>query len=366
MPRAILLRLSENFFRRWWLYLLPVVILTVAAAAYFFLAKPKYQAQGIIYVQADSFLSQLTQIKDNSGNYWTTPATLTSNEINELLQTDAFIRVIIQSTPLEEKMDDGPSVVSKTISDVRKSVWAQPMGNNQVIVIAAFEEAAVAPAMVDGAIQGYLSWKVNSQRSEKIAALNFFTEVIKEYQAELDRANNELKQYLADHPLPLKGDRTELELLEINQLQGKVQLAQAQLASALEKEENARLAIAQIDSDTNQNYVLIDSPHLLEKPITSRRETALEASIFIVVGLIFSVVMLVGSTLLNQGVLLPGDVYQQLNLPVLALLPDSRRPRKIPVTEVTVDSEEEPEDQEVKSTPMIQEASMSLRAEKRA
>lgn len=366
MPRAILLRLSENFFRRWWLYLLPVVILTAAAAAYFFLAKPKYQAQGIIYVQADSFLSQLTQIQDNTGNYWTTPATLTSNEINELLQTDAFIRVIIQSTSLEEKMDKGPSMVSQTIEEVRKSVWAQPMGNNQVILIAAFEEAQVAPMMVNGAIQGYLSWKVNSQRSEKIAALNFFTEVIREYQAELDQANNEMKNYLAEHPLPLKGDRTELELLEINQLQGKVQLAQAQLASALEKEENARLAIAQIDSDTNQNYVLIDSPHLLDKPITSRRDTALEASIFIAVGLILSVAMLGGSTLLNQGVLLPGDVHQQLNLPVLALLPDSRRPKRIPLPEEEPQSAEESEDQEVKSARMIKDTSMSLNAEKRA
>ena len=67
MLRLVILRILESYFRHRWLYLLPIV-LSVALAAYFVVnEKQSYYAQGVLYVQNESYLASLTNVTDNSG-----------------------------------------------------------------------------------------------------------------------------------------------------------------------------------------------------------------------------------------------------------------------------------------------------------
>lgn len=331
MYRLIFFRLSESYFRHRWLYLLPILLLMLFGAGYLVITKPSYTAQGILYIQTDTYLSQLTQqnTSTTSTNFWNTPAQATSNEINELIQTDAFIRAVIQETNLEKMMNRGPKVVSDTIDAVRKDVWVTPQGDNQVSIGAKYEDSQVAVQLANGVIDNYIRWHTNGRRNDSEVALAFFTNLIGQYRSELEKAHTAMADYIQAHPAPQRGDRTEMEKMDIARLQSDITLAENRYSSAMEKEENARLSLAQIDSEMKQIFTVIDAPHI--PPNTngnSKKDMAIKMGIFTGVGLLLSAGLIVGTALFDHSFLLPSDIQGQLSLPVLAVIPDTSPTKK--------------------------------------
>ena len=328
MIRLVLLRILESYFRHRWLYLLPIV-LTSALAVYFLLnEKPTYYAQGVLYVQNESYLASLTNVRDNSASWWVTAAQTASQDLNELLQTDAFVRAIIQQTDLEADMTEGQTAVKELIDNTRESVRVYPLGENQIVVSATREEPEIAYQLVSAVVEGYLQWQINAQLAESETAQTFFSDVIQTYEAELSAAREEMKRYLETHPAPLRGDRPGGEVIEIDRLQAAIDLASTRYATALDKEENTRLAMAQIKSDARQKYFLIDAPRMPDKPNTSLKDIVIKAVIFLAAGVVLSVVAIVGAAIIDRSLRLPIDVSHRLHLPVLSLVPDASVRRK--------------------------------------
>ena len=322
MTRHGLMRLLESYFRHLWLYLLPIVMMVGAFGLSFIINKPKYISHGVLYVQKESLLASLNAIGANNSSIWGTPAQSTSYEINDLLQTDAFIRAIIQQTDLEQKMGGGQTAVANLIKDVRKDVWTTPLGDNQLQISGSDTNPMIAAQLVNGIIEGYSQWKLYGSQSQSEAAQGFFNDLIKNYQAELNVARQAMNTYLIAHPQPLRGDRPELEQLEIKRLQGDIDLASTRLSSALDKEENARLAQVQNENDARQTYVLIDAPQTPLKPEITLKQLAVKFGLFVAVGIILSLTAIIGGALLDRSVRFPADVTNSLNLPVLAVVPE--------------------------------------------
>ena len=329
MVRLILLRILESYFRHRWLYLLPVVILAITGGLYLTLREPKYLAQGVVFVQQESFIAELTSVRD-VGISWNTPSQDIATEITDLMQTDAFVRAIVQETDLEKNIekDPSPSSVSETIDTARKAVWAVSQGKNQVLIGASIEDPQVSVQLVNATINNFIQWKINSERLDSETALNFFQDLSETYKVELDSTREELINYLTAHPEPLRGDRPDQETLEIDRLQSDLQVAEDRYSRALDNIENARLALAQIESSTNQTYILIDAPTVPDKPESSRKDLAVQLAIFLVVGVILSVVGIGGSALLNRSFLFPVDVINLTGLPVLATVPMLKADKK--------------------------------------
>jgi len=322
MIRLFLLRFFESYFRHRWLYLLPIVVTIAAAAVYFLTLEPKYSARGILYVNNESLLNSLNAVQNNDTSWWITPAQATSNELNELFHTDAFIRAVISETDLESAMDLGPEQVVESLTAVRESMWIQPLGNNQLLITASYEDPLIAYQLVHSVIDSYLQWQVNTQRIDSEVARGFFTDLIETYSADLEAAHEKMKAYLDAHPQPVRGDRPDSELVEIDRLQNEIDLASSRYMNALNKEENAKLAWTQVESDVNQTYVLLDAPSMPEKPEISKRKLALQAAIFVAAGVVISIIGITGSALLDRSFRFPMDVESRLNLPVLAGIPD--------------------------------------------
>ena len=160
------------------------------------------------------------------------------------------------------------------------------------------------------------------QRTESEAAQLFFTDQVRTYEADLLKARGNLIAFLEAHPQPLHGNRSEIELIEIDRYQNAIDIAEARYVSALDKEENARLAVAQVDSDTRQSFTMIDSPVIPEKPEVSRKQMAIQAAIFASVGLIISIVAIAGGALIDRSIRLPVDLHLRTHLPILAVVPD--------------------------------------------
>jgi capsular polysaccharide biosynthesis protein len=325
MFRLITYRLLESYFRHRWLYLLPIVMMSVLAILSFFMAKPKYIARGAIFIQKQPLLAQLTSVKGTDFT-WQTPAAVTAGELKELYQTDSFMRAVIKDTDLEANMSGGTIAVNKTINDARKAIWVSPIGDNQILIGAAYEQPEITLQLVNGIIGTFLQWKINGDRADSQVAHTFFASLISQYQADVNTARQTLYNYLNAHPAPLKGERPPVEQLEISRLQADLDMVQTRYASAIDKDENAQLAAAQAQDNVVQSFVVIDSPTLPEKPNVSLKQVLLQKAIFIAVGIFISLIAIAGGALLDRSFRFPIDVTHGINLPVLAIVPSKTAP----------------------------------------
>jgi hypothetical protein len=269
----------------------------------------------------------MTAVTNNNASWWLTPAQTATSEMNELMQTNAFIRAVIQQTDLEAEMNKGQARVDEVIAETRKSIWAYALGDNQVLIGSAHEQPRVSYQLVLAVIEGYVQWQINAKRAESESAHGFFDDLLVRYESNLETAREEMRHYLQVHPEPIRGDRPSLEQLELARLQSEIDLAASRYSSALDKEENVQLSLAQIESEARQSYMLIDAPRLPEEPSTSLKELAMNAAIFLVAGFAITGVMIAGAAVLDRSFRFPVDVEQRLHLPVLALLPDTTPPR---------------------------------------
>lgn len=328
MIRIAILRILESYFRHRWLYLVPIVLLAAAGAYSVLTAKPQYIAGGIIYVQQESFLGTLTNVRDVPFTF-NTPAQVTAGQIMELMQTNAFVRSIIQDTKLEEEMNKGDTVVNEVMMEARQSIWAQAIGENQVAINASHEDPELATELSNAVINRYVQWQINLDQVQSGAAEDFMDDLVVTYRDELEQAREDLRVYLEAHPEPLRGDRTDTEILEIDRLQGILSLAGTRYARALEQQEGARLATAQAEADIRQTYFVVDAPIIPTQPATSLRQMAMNGLVFVIVGAIIAAAAVAGGAVLDRSFRFPLDVEYGLTLPVLSMIPDTRpkRPR---------------------------------------
>ncbi len=322
MTRLVILRLLETYYRHRWLYALPLAVMLLLGIASIVLVKPLYVAESALYVPQETLLASLTDLSNGSAS-WVTPADVTIGEYNELLKTDTFIRAIIHLTNLEPKMAQGPQVVAETIDTVRKQVWVDKLGTNMVVVAAANEDPATAQQLASAATECFLQWKINAKNQESDAAESFFADLLKSYQAQVDKARQDLVAFLDAHPAPVRGDRPDSQQVQIDGLQSAVDQAVQRLNAAQEKDENARLASVQAESQVRQSYQVIDAPQVPLRRGGSRRSLLVKGGLFALAGLLLSALSLIGGALTDSTLRFPFDVQQALDLPVLALVPDA-------------------------------------------
>jgi capsular polysaccharide biosynthesis protein len=330
MARLIILRLLDSYFRHRWLNLLPIVLMIGLASASFTLAEPEYVSRGRLYVQKAALLPSLTQLPSD-GYTWRTPTQVALSELQELVQTEAFVRSVIQKTDLEANMAGGSDAIKQTMEQFRLELSLQQVGDSVIEIAVTNKIPKLAQQLAAATIDSYTRWKLNGDQQESAVAQSFFRDVLPGYQDNLQKARDALKTYLETHPVPLRGERPAQELLEIAQFQSAVDVATRRVENALEKEESARLAQAQAESSVRQDYLLIDAPTLPVNPETSLRQRLMAPLIFVIVGIILTVVCIIGGALLDRSFRFPLDVQTGLGLQVLALVPDVSRIVQPPV-----------------------------------
>ncbi|MCB0060926.1 MAG: hypothetical protein KDE19_02380 [Caldilineaceae bacterium] len=323
MIRLILLRLLESYYRHRWLYLSPIAFMALAMVGYLVIVPAPYVAQGTLYVQKETLLSTLTSVRTNVFGRYVTPAEETVGELYQLMNSDGFMRAIVQQTELEPLMNEGPKAVEQTLDKVRDSIWFRSLGNNLVEVNTEAESPQVAAQLATSTIETYTRWKTNISRDEGVAAQQFFQGLVTTYRDALDTERQRLTDYLVAHPEPVRGDRPPVEAAEISKLEAAVDLAKERLRDAEDKEEETQLALAQTESNMRQSYFVVDAPTIPLEPTRSKTELALVLVVFLMVGGVFSVAGVVGGAVLDRSFRFPIDVKHGLNLPVLATIPEA-------------------------------------------
>lgn len=322
MLKLVVLRFLETYFRHRFLYLLPIVIMGLAASAYIATTEPQYVSSGTLYVRKESLLSSLNAVR-NDGFVWNTAANVAVIDLQQLIQTEAFVRAVIDETDLRNEMGD-PVWAGELINTYREVISFSASGENLVQFDVTFDRPQIANQLAAATIKVYKSWKLNIDQQESSIAQSFFADQIGPYRDELELAQAALEDYLDQYPDPIRGERPLAEQVQIQQYQTAIDTASTRLQGALDKEEAARLAMSQAESDVNQTYLIIDAPKLPTEPETSLKQLAIEGGIFVIVGVMLSVVAISAGALLDRTLRLPLDVHHELHLPLLAMVGDSR------------------------------------------
>ena len=123
-PRLFIGRLLETFFGRWWLYVLPAFLVIALGASIVVNRGTSYHAAGVIQVNRDSLLNEITSVRTGNNFGFDTPATYTSRQFNTLLDTDSFLDAVIKQAGLSTAVESG----ALTASDVRRVAFGGGTG----------------------------------------------------------------------------------------------------------------------------------------------------------------------------------------------------------------------------------------------
>lgn len=322
-----LFRIMENYFQHRWLYLLPIFIAAISCGVYFALEKPSYLSEGIISVKSGTLIENVAGI-DDGGFSWVTPAGATAGEFNELLQTDAFVRLIIQQTPLEAYMDEGNVTVAETIQEARDAISVYTLGSNQIKVEAEYRIPTISYKLAESAVNSFVQWQIDADKQDTITARVFLENLIPEYESDYNNAIESLEGYLLQNPEPLRGNRPALEELQINRLQTEVSQAYDRYITAQDNLEQIRLQEVIAEGTTRQTYTIVDYPQPPLDPEIYFTDIVTIVVVFAAVGITLTVLGIIGNTALDTAVRLPIDARYITDLPVLGVVPAPKHERR--------------------------------------
>ena len=318
--RLFLGRLLETFFRRWWLYLIPIALLGALGAASVLGKGARYQASGVILVNRDSLLNQITAVRGENTFGFDSPATYTSRQFNTLLGTDSFVDSVITAAGLKSAVESG----ALTRQTVRTSLWAAAQGDELVVINAATSNPELSFRLADATMGSYVQWEIDNTISQSQSSEQFFESLLVPYQKKLDDARSALAKYVSAHPAAgAAADRPADEQVEIATLTEAVTRADDQLATARSSLAAASLASAQSTTDVTQRLRIVDSPEQPTAPVPHRKKDVLTLMLFLILGSIVSAAALVIATLLDRSVRYGEEIEAHLKVPVLATVPNS-------------------------------------------
>jgi uncharacterized protein involved in exopolysaccharide biosynthesis len=325
VSRSLLMRMLENFFRRWYLYLVPVLLLALVGAFSVAGAKKQFQSVGTFNVESSTVLSTLSGSTGDPSLGYDTPATATSKRIGSLLQTDQFVKDIASKAKLDTALTAGQI----TVSEIRSSIGAAPNGANLVNLTATNIDPAVAQALAGATIAAYVQSIIDSQASQSNAAIAFFTDLVTTYQTDLATARRSLSDYLTAHPAPVVGARSDEEQAELARINGDVTQAQTRYDDALTKKQGAELTTEQTKADVGERLRIVDAPVLPSVPLGGMKKTITSMATFVILGIMLAAGAVVVGTLLDHSVRTSSDV-SRLGLRLLTVVPDTGgKPRKV-------------------------------------
>lgn len=312
------LRLLDSLFRHKFLAVLPFVLFGVLGVLYVNSQDPEYKTHGVILVEDRTLLSSITGVRGAEGGYQT-PATYTSRQLNAILQTDAFVAAIAERSGLGEAATLEPDDYRM----VRSSIGSWEAGENLVHVWSAHEDPELAQRFAEATIDSLIQWQIDAEVGQSTAAQGFLEPLTEQYRADLAAARDALEEYLQANPAPKDGDRPVSEQLVIDGLTAEVSDAKNRYTDALPKEEAARLATAQAESDVRNRLQLIDAPETPVEPESRLKTSVMVLAVFLATGAMLSAAAVVGGALVDQTLRFPAEIKRRLNVDVLAVLPEA-------------------------------------------
>lgn len=274
-----------------------------------------FESAATIWVlRASPELAQ-TSPDDPNVTLFQTAASQHADLIKQLLQTDSFVREVVDRTPLSAALAAAPDE-RRYLDQIRRRFRVQAIGTNVLTLSFAAREPHIGPQMVNAA----LAVREERVAQARVAATTALTALYqKDYEVSQQHAldaQRRLDQFNASHPPPL----SEADQHVHAQLRLTLDLAQVRLADLRGRMDRAVLAPALLEI-SGMEFQVVDEPREETSPRGGARAAMTLAAVAVVAGLALAALLILVGTLLVDHVHGPADLGRLERATLFATVP---------------------------------------------
>lgn len=321
LTRRVMLNVLEAFFRRPLLHLLPLALLLGLGLASALSTTQEFRATGVLSSTDRSLLGELTGAGPQQQFGFDTAATVTAREVNELLTTNEFLQLVIDTIGAPDS-ELGRTLLRDTIV---QSTGASADGNSLVRISSVTDNNDLSFRITDGVMRTYVDFVVDRAVLDSTNAEEFLEQQLDAAVTQRDEAADDRDQYLIDFPQTSEADRPITQQLALDRLNSAFDRAEARVVDTQDKLEEAQLVTAQARTVTDQKLRIVDEAEVPLNPEPRLQKAVLTMALFGVLGLMLSLALVVITATLDRTIRIPNDITAKFGLEVLAVVPNTRR-----------------------------------------
>jgi hypothetical protein len=317
ITRRIVLNVLETFFRHPLLHSLPLLLMLVIGVASALGHDDRFTSVSTMSASEQSLLSDVTET--NAAPFGAvSPADRAVEQLGLLLGTDRFMEAIAAAAGVTVGEQPG----QMTVGQLRSSLQASVLGDRLVRVSATTSGAELSRRLADQTVTAYIDHVATAGAAEGAATGRSTAALVEAARAERDRANEDVKTFLAAHPDAASEDGSPVVLQDLKLKQLEFEQAVQRYAEAKAAQDKADLEAGTASDVAHQRLVMLVPAVAATAADPVVKTIVLSVAVFVVLGILLSLASVIGASMLDHTIRVPADIEDHFGLDVVAVLPD--------------------------------------------
>jgi len=314
------LNVLETFFRHPLLHSLPLLLMLVIGVVSAVGHDDRFTSAATMSASEQSLLSDVTET--NAAPFGAvSPADRAVEQLGLLLGTDRFLEAIAADAGVT--VGDQPGQM--TVGQLRASLHASVIGDRLVRVSATTSGPELSRRLADQTVTAYIDHVAAAGAAEGATTEQSTVALVEAARAERDRANEDVKAFLAAHPDAASADASPVDLQDLKLKELEFEQAVQRYAEAKAAQDKADLEAGTASDVARQRLVLLVPAVAAAGPDPVVKTMVLSVAVFVVLGILLSFASVVGASMLDHTIRVPADIEDRFGLDVVAVLPDMSR-----------------------------------------
>jgi uncharacterized protein involved in exopolysaccharide biosynthesis len=274
-----------------------------------------FESEATIWVLRASPELLVTSPNDPSAPILQTAASQQADLLEQLLQTQSFVREVVRKTSLSAALDAAKDE-RRFLGNVAKSFQIDTHGTNLLSVAYLSHDPELGPEMVNAALAVRADRVAQASVTFSAAAGTLYQQQLAVAQAQALDAQGKLDAFDAEN----SGALTDLQQHQRDQLRLSLDFAQVRLGDIRGRIDQATLAPAVL-AVSGMEFQVVDQPRAESSPRGGTKPAAMTAAIAFTGGLALATLLVVVGTFLPSHASGPADVARLAPVKLLASVP---------------------------------------------
>ncbi len=281
-----------------------------------------FESSATVWVQRNSQeLLQTHAVQSDVPNVpdFLTPGSEYAEKFNQLVQTQAFLRSVLERSSLSADLQAAKDQMSY-LDDIRKRFKVQALGTNLVRVSFRATSPKVAYEIVSAALAIRDERAATAQIGATSMTSTLYTKELDLAQQKSTRAQTDLDQFNATHRLPLDA----AEAYRQQQLRTASDVAQARVDDLRAALDRMAVVSTLLEVGRSADVQVIDEPQVQLQPSGGLRQAVLVVGVVMAGAVTLVALLVVVGTLLTASIASEADLERLGSVTVVAAIPEFR------------------------------------------
>ena len=281
-----------------------------------------FESNATVWVQRNSAeLLQTHAVQSDTPSVpdFLTPGSEYAEKFTQLVQTQAFLREVLDRTSLAADLKASGDQLSY-LDDIRKRFKIQALGTNLVKVSFRAASPTVAYEIVAAALAVHDERAAAAQIASTSMTSTLYTKELDLAQQKSTRAQADLDAFNATHRLPLDA----AEAYRQQQLRTASDVAQARVDDLRAALDRMAVVSTLLEVGQSADVQVIDAPQVQLQPSGGLRQAVLVLGVVLAGAVALSALLIIVGTLLTASIASEADIERLGNVTVVASIPDFR------------------------------------------